>query len=143
MTCSRIHSDRGTAIVESAVTLLFFFVTLFAIMELGRFFNVQQVVTNAAREGARLSVAPISRTSVLASTEEIEEHVRSFLESARIGEAEIQVERPVTVMSGGVPNEFTRVTVTVPYRVITLTGFFAAAEIDLRGSALMRNETSP
>ena len=51
-------SQRGAAMVEAALTMLTLLVLLFAIFEAGRMLNIQQTLTNAAREGARLSVLP-------------------------------------------------------------------------------------
>ncbi|MEC4681514.1 MAG: TadE/TadG family type IV pilus assembly protein [Nitrospirota bacterium] len=135
-------NSRGVATVEAAMTLLLFITLIFAIVEAGRFLNVQQVLTNAAREGARLSIAPLSGTSSLASVAEIEARVQSFLDSAAIQGAQISVVRPVYVATTIVQGEFTRVEVSLPYRVMTLP-LFSALEITLQGKALMRNETSP
>jgi len=53
----RRASERGVTIVESAVILIMFFSLLFGIIEAGRFLNMRQVLTNAAREGARIAAA--------------------------------------------------------------------------------------
>jgi Flp pilus assembly protein TadG len=142
MRCRERPGETGTAVVESAMTLLMFFTLLMAIMEGGRFLNVQQTLTNAAREGARVAVAPVTRTSDLATTGEIETEVGRFLAAARISGATITVERPIVVQANGLPMQFTRVRVSVPYRVISLAAF-AALSVNLTGEALMRNETSP
>ena len=124
------------------MTLLLLLVILLAIVEAGRFLNVQQTLTDAAREGTRLSVAPISQTSTVASVEEIETEVQRYLDAARIDDAVIEVERPVVIDTSGIPTEFTRVRVEMPYQVITLS-MFADLQVTLKGEALMRNETSP
>jgi Flp pilus assembly protein TadG len=142
MTGARRKAETGAVVVEAALTLLLFFTVLFAIMEGGRFLNVQQTLTNAAREGARLAVTPISQTSTLASDGEIETEIRVFLDAARIFGATVNVERPVTVQANGATMQYTRVRVSVPYRVISLAAF-SALSVNLTGEALMRNETSP
>ncbi len=134
-------AERGTAIVESALTMLTFFVILFAIMEGARFLSVQQVVSNAAREGARLSVAPLSGTSTLASVAEIENYVNRFLQAAFIQGATVTVD-PLVIPTGGILTQFTRVRVEVPYRLISLS-MFSSLQVTLSGEALMRDETSP
>jgi Flp pilus assembly protein TadG len=134
--------EAGTAVVEAALTLLLFFTLLLGIMEGARFLNVQQTLTNAAREGARVAVAPISQTATLASDGEIETAVQTFLGAARISGATVAVERPVVVQANGVAMQYTRVRVAVPYRVISLASFNALS-VNLAGEALMRNETSP
>jgi len=135
-------AETGAVVVEAAITLIFFFTLLLGIMEGGRFLNVQQTVTNAAREGARMAVAPITQTSTLASDAEIETEVRRFLDAARISGATITVERPLVIPSNGLPMQYTRVRVSVPYRVISLA-MFSMLSVNLAGEALMRNETSP
>lgn len=135
-------AETGAVVVEAAITLIFFFTLLLGIMEGGRFLNVQQTVTNAAREGARMAVAPITQTSTLASDGEIETEVRRFLDAARISGATITVERPLVIPSNGLPMQYTRVRVSVPYRVISLA-MFSMLSVNLAGEALMRNETSP
>ncbi len=135
-------AETGAVIVEAAVSLLMFFTLLLGIMEGGRFLNVQQTLTNAAREGARMAVAPITQTSTLASDGEIETEVRRLLDAARIYGATITVERPLVIPSNGLPMEYTRVRVSVPYRVISMA-MFRALSVNLAGEALMRNETSP
>ena len=50
--------DEGAALVEAAFVLpLLLFVSV-AIIEFGRAFQTWQIVTNAAREGARVAVLP-------------------------------------------------------------------------------------
>jgi len=142
LTGANRKAETGAVVVEAALTLLLFFTLLFAIMEGGRFLNVQQTLTNAAREGARLAVAPLSQTSTLASDGQIEAEIRVFLDAARISGATVTVERPVTVQANGVTMQYTRVRVSVPYQVISLAAF-SALSVNLAGEALMRNETSP
>jgi Flp pilus assembly protein TadG len=47
---------RGAAAVELAFVVLFFFIpVLFGVWEAGRLIEVQQIISNSAREGARLA----------------------------------------------------------------------------------------
>src|SRR5437870_1594836 len=96
----RSTSERGTAIVESAIILPVFFLLLFGVFEAGRFMNTQQVLTDAAREGARLAVTPCSRLSTCAGgsgantlpdTATIRARVNDFLSSASITGATVTV----------------------------------------------------
>ena len=135
-------TETGAAIIESAITLLSFLVLLFGMMEVGRFLNVQQVLTDAAREGARVAVAPITRTDTMATDEEIRAATQQFLDSARLRDTTISIERPVLVPTGAISTEFTRVRVTMDYQVMTLP-MFSALHTTIAGEALMRNETSP
>ena len=135
------REQGGTAVVEAAITVLGFLVVVLAIFEAGRLLNVQQALTDASREGARLAVAPLSGTSTLPTVGEIENEVQRFLQAANIGTATTVVERPVSIVTGSVSTTFTRVRVSVPYTVLTLS-MFSGLEITLVGQTLMRNETS-
>ncbi len=135
------REQRGTAIVEAAMTVLGFLVLLLGIFEAGRVLNIQQVLTDASREGARLAVAPLSGTSTLPSVGEIESEVQRFLQAANIGSATTVVEPAVSIVTGSVSTTFTRVSVSLPYTVLTLS-MFSDLEITLVGRTLMRNETS-
>ena len=135
------REQRGTAVVEAALTMLGFLVLLLGIVEAGRLLNIQQVLTDASREGAKLAVLPLSGTSTLPTVGEIETEVQKFLQAANIGSATTVVERPVSIVTGNVSTTFTRVRVSVPYTVLALS-MFSGLEITLVGQTLMRNETS-
>ena len=126
------------------MVLLTLFTLLFAIWEAGRFLNVQQVVTNAAREGARYAVAPDTGTSNLPSDTDITDRVNQFLLSSSIEGATITINSGAGVTTPTVIDgiEFTRVEVSVPYSFLSLPllGNFSAT---LTGDSTMRNETSP
>ena len=107
--------------------------------------SLQQGITHAAREGARLAVAPASQSFTLPGDSAIESRVAHFLESNGIpvngsDSAQVTVDRDVTTGSG--PDTFTRVSVTYPYRVMSLK-MFSPLQFNLTGTARMRNETSP
>ena len=135
------REQRGTAVVEAALTVLGFLVLLLGIFEAGRLFNVQQSLTEASREGARLAVLPLSGTSTLPTQGEIENEVQRLLQAANIGGAVTVVARPISIVTGGVSTTFTRVRVSLPYTVLTLS-MFSNLEITLVGETLMRDETS-
>ncbi len=135
------REQGGTAVVEAAITVLGFLVVVLAIFEAGRLLNVQQALTDASREGARLAVAPLSGTSTLPTVGEIENEVQRFLQAASIGTATTVVERPVSIVTGSVTTTFTRVRVSLPYTVLTIA-MFSDLELTLTGESLMRNETS-
>ncbi len=51
-------TQRGANLVEAAFVLPVLLLLWFGVVELGRGYQIHQTMTNAAREGARLSVAP-------------------------------------------------------------------------------------
>jgi Flp pilus assembly protein TadG len=136
------RADRGTAVVEAALTLVLFLTFIFAIMEIGRFMQTQELLTNAAREGARLAVTPLPGTSTLPTTAEIEDQVEFFLESANLAGATVTATNEV-VTYGTVDTEFTRVRAELPYNLVTGLTWFQALEVTLAGESVMRDETSP
>ena len=125
--------------VEAAITMLLLFVFIFAIFEAGRLIQVQQTLTDAARAGARRSVAPLTRTDVLAAPANVRAVVQSFLEAASVHVPinDIVVDQAVPIAG----MTYTRVTVPYQYRVMTLL-MFGSLNITLTGQSLMRNETS-
>ena len=56
----RLGGERGTALLETAITLPLLLLASVAIFEFGRAFQTWEVLTNAAREGARVAVLPSS-----------------------------------------------------------------------------------
>jgi Flp pilus assembly protein TadG len=50
-----LSGERGTALIETAMTLPLLLLVSVGIFEFGRAFQTWQVLTNAAREGARLA----------------------------------------------------------------------------------------
>lgn len=133
-------SQRGAAMVEAALIMLTLLVLIFAIFEAGRMLNIQQTLTNAAREGARLSVLPAwGGTDTLPSTGVVQARVQSFLDASGLNgsSATVAVDNNHAVGS----TTYSLVTVTVPYKVASIS-MFSLLEVNLRGQAMMRNETN-
>jgi Flp pilus assembly protein TadG len=157
-------AERGVTIVESAIILLMFFMLLFGVVEAGRFLNYRQVLTNAAREGARFAVTPLTQTDTMPTKAEISAKVDGFLSAAHITGATTTVKCPTpcdvvgqctatqcdlpldaglsVATTGTVTTKYTKVTVSKPYSVISIPGFFNMLNITLQGESLMRRETS-
>ena len=135
-------AGMGKAMVEGALVLLLLFVFLFAVFEVGRLIQVQQALTDAAREGARRSIAPLTQTSILPTPADVTSVVEGYLEAASLDKnlATITVDQSVTL--AGSTTQYSRVTVTYPYQVMTIR-MFGMLNMNLTGSSLMRNETSP
>jgi hypothetical protein len=56
--CVRRKNERGQAIIELALTLPLLLLVVMGIFDFGLMFQRYEVVTNAAREGARVGVLP-------------------------------------------------------------------------------------
>ena len=145
-------------VVEAALTMTTLFVFLLGIMEAGRFFQVQQFLTDAAHEGARLGVRSLTGRNYNSylNKDDITIAVRNFLSDAgvQVNTADVTVDclnlvTGSTIQAGaactsGCPDVntpcATRVAVSMQYKVLTLS-MFTKLEIPIRGKALMRNET--
>lgn len=137
---SRGDSESGAAFVEAAATMLMLMILLLGIFEAGRMINIQHTLTNGAREGARLSVLPAwGGTDTLPSTAVVQARVQTFLDASGLNgqSATIAVDNNHTVGT----TKYSLVTVTVPYRVLSIS-MFGLLEVNLRGQAMMRNETN-
>jgi Flp pilus assembly protein TadG len=147
--------EKGVTTLEGAAILIVFFVLLFGVIEAGRFLSMRQVLTNAAREGARFAVAPTSGTNTLPGDAEIIAKVDSYLTAGHVTGATVTTMCPLSapeactsndasmsVSTGVVTTQYTKVTVTKPYSVITIPGLFNALNITLKGESQMRRETS-
>jgi Flp pilus assembly protein TadG len=135
-------NERGSAMVEAALTMLGFLIILFAIFEAGRMMSIQQTITNAAREGARLSVAPLWGGTDDLRIADVEPRVRTFLNASGLNgaAATVNVDQGYNPGGAGTP-VYSRITVTVPYRIVSIS-MFSFLEVNLQGRAMMRNETN-
>ena len=132
--------ERGATMVEAALVLLMLITLVFAAFDFGRAYNVYQVMTNAAREGARYAVAPQAGTSIVPTDDEIRARVKQFVNSAyvKIEDDDIDITRPVTPkpVINNVSTNFTRVEVTSEYNSFFVPGL----DVTLRTEAMMRDE---
>ena len=136
------RSEAGTALVETAITMIAFFLLVVGAMEAGRLLNIQQVLTNAAREGARLGVAPAPGTNNLPNAGAIQARVNTYLTSANIVGAAVTV-TPIPASScWDTTTTCTKVTVQLPYTIMSQSPLFNAFQVTLQGQSVMRNETS-
>jgi Flp pilus assembly protein TadG len=107
------RNRRAAAAVEFAIVAPVFFLLIFGMIEYGRMVMVQQVITNASREGARLAVLDG------ATFDEIEEQVEEYLTSASIDPTNAVVEvlpDPPTSAAFGEP---ITVTVSIPFSEVS------------------------
>jgi Flp pilus assembly protein TadG len=141
----KVNGERGAALLESAMTMLTLFVFIFGIMEACRLLSFQETLANAAREGARFAVLPLpgGGRSTKPTDSDIQTKVNQYLNAASVnsGSATIVITHP-TVTTGSIVTELTSVSVTAPYRIMTIS-MFRDLEVNLRGVSTMRDETSP
>jgi Flp pilus assembly protein TadG len=141
-----IGNERGTALLETAVTLPLLLLVSVGIFEFGRAYQTWQVLTNAAREGARIAVLPNPAAG------SVEARVLSYLQAGQIAhsaDATIAVNRNVTVAVGAGTATASKVTVSYPFEFIVLqpvarllvSGSTLGAPLTLTASSEMRNES--
>ena len=76
---------RGAAVVEFAVVAPVFFLLVFGMIEYGRMVMVQQIITNASREGARVAILDGMTTVDVTST------IDNYLNNSGIAGANVSV----------------------------------------------------
>jgi len=140
---------RGAAAVEFAVVAPVFFLLIFGMIEYGRMVMVQQVLTNASREGARVGV--VDPPTGQASLSQVTSTVNTYLTSAGISGATITayisqdsgstwaVADPSTATYG----QPIKVSVSVPFSNVSWlpTSIFGNGGKILQASTVMRRET--
>ena len=129
------RNRRGAAAVEFALIAPVFFLMILGMIEFGRMVMVQQVITNASREGARKAV--LDGTSGL----EVLTVVNTYLESARISGANVTV-IPTEPSSAGY-GEAVTVSVAIPFSQVSWlsTPMLISGDTELTASTVMRRET--
>ena len=137
----RLRNQRGAALIETAITIPLVLLVSVSIFEFGRAYQTWQILTNAAREGARIAVLEGPTDAQITTT------VRNYLTAGRISNAS---SASVTVVRN-VPFGSTtasRVTVNYPFQFIVLNpvaklvrkGSTVGTPLTMQSSALMRNE---
>ena len=140
------RSERGSVLLEMAMTLPLLLLVSVAIFELGRAYQTQQILTNAAREGARMAVLPD------ASAPNIETRVRQYMtmgQLSNVSSATVNITTTAQIPMGAANVSASVVTVNYPF-VFTVLGPVARlvtprstipGAITLTAAAEMRNET--
>jgi Flp pilus assembly protein TadG len=136
--CRPCRSNRkGVAAVEFAIIAPLFFLLVFGMIEFGRAIMVQQVVTNASREGARLAVLDGSTGT------QVKTAVVNYLQGASIAITADRV--TVTPTEPGTAGYGAPVTVAVsiPFSQVSWlpTPWFLGSGTQLSASTVMRRET--
>ena len=142
---ARTAGERGQALLEVALTLPLLLLVAVGIFEFGRAYQTWQILTNAAREGARIAVLPGS------DDDSVEERVHEYLEAGLIpdpDDADVTIDRDTEVVIGGGLASASRVDVAYPFTFIVLQPVAqlvvgdseVGAPLMITTSATMRNE---
>jgi len=139
----RMKGEKGAALLEAAITVPIILLISVGIFEFGRAYQTWQVLTNAAREGARMAV--ITGTTDAAITT----RVRNYMQAGQLpnsGTATVTIQRGValtgadTASSVQIDYPFQFMVLNPVVRLVAPTDTRTGAPITMRSSALMRNE---
>lgn len=134
--------ERGAALIESAITIPIILLISVGIFEFGRAFQTWQVLTNAAREGARVSIIA-GKTD-----EDVQSAVRKYMQ---VGGLDKHASDTVVITRGTEvigANDFSRIQVTYPFEFMVLSGVMQLVNpsatqgnnLTMGAVAIMRNE---
>lgn len=144
-TRSSVREERGAALLETAVTLPLLLLVAVGIFEFGRAFQTWQVLTNAAREGARVAVLPGT------DDEAVRARVQTYLEAGALSSpesADVTINRTSEVSIGSDTASASTVAVSYPFEFMVLQPIArlivrdstSGEPIAIGASATMRNE---
>jgi Flp pilus assembly protein TadG len=137
--------ERGAAMLETAIMLPLVLLVCVGIFEFGRAYQAWQVLTNAAREGARVAVLPGTSDAA------VQTRVQAYLVAGQLpnaAAATVNISRTQTISIGTGTASASRVTVNYPFDFIVLQPIArmvvadatAGESLTMAASATMRNE---
>ena len=139
----RYRNEKGNALIETAITMPIVLLVCVGIFEFGRAYQTSQVLTNAAREGARLAILEGPTDA------EVRTRVNQYLTDgglASLADGNIVIGRNTVLTASSTAST---VTVNYPFqfmmlnpivRLIVPTDSTTGAPITLTAATLMRNE---
>jgi Flp pilus assembly protein TadG len=145
LTSAHHHRRRGAAAVEMALIMPVFLMLVFGIIEFGRAMMVSNMVTNAAREGARMAILDGSTNADVTSA------VQTFMNSALgLSSSDVAVSitavpatgnpDPVNILANCQPRDLITVKVQVAFSKVALIPGQYMASKQLIGQNSMRHE---
>jgi len=144
------RAESGAEVIEFGLTLPLMLLVVLGIIEFGFLFREYEIVTNAAREGARIAVLPTYSQTAAARTNNATARAKQYLTNAGLDQALANVTvgapvsdvlaAPATGCVWSVP-----VTVTYPHPVPFLQGIMSYFRVSIgpmtvRATSQMRTE---
>ena len=132
--------------IETAIVLPILLLVSVSIFEIGRAYQTAQVLTNAAREGARVAVMPGSKVA------DVQQLVKDYLKNGQLGgyaSATVTVDQNMVLPIGTGNASASQVVVSYPFsfmvlnpvaRLVVQSSTTGGSGIILSGKAEMRNE---
>ncbi|HTI37575.1 MAG TPA: TadE/TadG family type IV pilus assembly protein [Vicinamibacterales bacterium] len=141
----RIRSERGNALIETAITLPILLLVSVSIFEFGRAYQTWEVMTNAAREGARIAVLDGTTDA------EIRARVNQYLGIGGLTsqpDGNISIDHTVSFTGDPTGPKGSLVQISYPFDFMVLnpvaklvvSDSTLGSSIEMHASALMRNE---
>jgi Flp pilus assembly protein TadG len=127
-----VRSERGFAIIETALAIPLALLVGVGALELGRAYQTSQVLTNAAREGARVAV--LSNPAAGA----VDAKVREYLQTdGLLSDATVGVNVNGSEVTVSYPFQFV---VLQPVAQLLVSGSMVDSPIRVTATSVMRNE---
>jgi Flp pilus assembly protein TadG len=141
----RLSGESGAELVELAIVLPLLLILIAGIADFAFLFQSFEVVTNAAREGARIGVLPGYGTA------DIQNRVAAYVTAAGLPGTPVTTVTTPTITPGGGGPSFPAVRVSVAYThqylfigpMVTLIGATFAANKSFTTVSVMRTEVAP
>jgi Flp pilus assembly protein TadG len=136
-----MKNERGAALLETAVTLPLILLVSVAIFEFGRAYQTWQVLTNAAREGARVAILQGT------TPDQIKSAVKTYADvgGLTVTDAQINIDqaKPLNEWTGS------EITISYPFDFMVLNpvaqmvagGSTLGQPLTMTAVAVMRNES--
>ncbi|GIW94087.1 MAG: hypothetical protein KatS3mg110_2128 [Pirellulaceae bacterium] len=137
-TAGRRKKRLGASAVEFAVVAPVFFVLVFGMIEYGRLVMVQQILTNAAREGARRAILQDATKSAVINT------VKTYLTNCSINgnNPNLVITVSPAPEQAQPSDETISVSISVPYKDVSwLPSPFFLGKTTMNAKSVMRRET--
>ena len=126
---------RGAAAIEFAIVAPVFFMLIFGMFEFGRMLMVQQVLTNAARSGARIAVIDGASSAEVIST------IQEYLDNASIDPQDVTISVNPSNLSQTDTGDAITVSLSVPFTDVSwLPSPWFLSNRTLQASCTMRRE---
>lgn len=140
----RLRNQRGAALLETAITIPLVLLVTVSIFEFGRAYQTWQVLTNAAREGARVGVIASSTDANVTTA------VSNYMKSGGLPQATSAAVSVVRNAPFGASNTATVVTISYPFqftvlnpvvRLVSPQSTTGQGTTTMTATATMRNES--
>ena len=135
------RNERGAALIETAITIPIILLISVGIFEFGRAYQTTQVLTNAAREGARVAILA-DKTDT-----DVQTAVQTYMKTGGLPKwstASVSINRNVPMG----PSSASQITISYPFEFMVLNGVAnlvtkgstAGKPLTMQSVAIMRNE---